>query len=123
MMHDKFEFREPLNIEPDGTYITAGQMQFYLNRPQGVKNFKAASKNFVEYYNICRVYNLISDIMEDEPESAIFYWNPIEEKISMAFPSEGAVAMNLSTIEPHRSDGEEVSEDDDDPWGLFINKT
>ena len=63
----------PVSKEPDGTYITVGQAQFFFNREDGVEKFRSGHSDFVEYYNLCRVYNMVSDIMEKEPEAAIMY--------------------------------------------------
>jgi hypothetical protein len=114
-MRDKFEFREPLGEEPDGTYITAGQMQFYLNRPHGAENFKQGTREFFEYYNICRTYNVITDLMDIDPTVAIFYWDSKKEQIAMAFPATGIVAEALSTIEEPCTFGTH-EDDEDEGW-------
>ena len=110
-----FDFNEPLNEEPDGTFITVGQMQFFLNRRNGKKLFKEGSDEFLEYYNLCRVYNLVSEIMKDEPEGAIMYWDPKKSIVSMGFPSKGTVALALSRMEP--SVMGLVDDEDDEGWG------
>ena len=98
-MKNNFSFREPLNEEPDGTYITIGQMQFFLNRRDGKKKFKSGSEDFMEYYNMCRVYNLISEIMEEDVDAAIMYWDPKKEIVSVGFPASGVVSTALSDID------------------------
>ena len=114
----EFDFNEPLNEEPDGTYITIGQMQFFLNRKNGKRLFKAGSSEFLEYYNLCRVYNLVSELMEDDPDSAIMYWDPKKDIVSMGFPSKGTVALALSGMEPSVM---ELMDDDDEEWGDGLN--
>ena len=114
-MHDKYDFQEPLNIEPDGTYITVGQMQFFLNRDDGKEKFKAAHSEFMEYYNICRVYNLVSDIMKEDEEAAIMYWDDNKKVVSMGFPTDGVVAKALGQFEPQ----EIYEQDEDDEYGLL----
>ena len=109
------EFNEPLNEEPDGTYITIGQMQFFLNRKNGKKLFQEGSEEFMEYYNLCRVYNLVSGIMKDESEAAIMYWDPKKRIVSMGFPSKGAVAVALSRMEPTVM-GLDLGDFDDEGW-------
>ncbi len=99
-MRDKFDFQEPLNEEPDGTYITCGQMQFYLNREYGQDSFSSGDEDFMEYYNLCRVYNVISDIMKTDSDAAIMYWDNRKETISMGFPTNGIVAATLATTKP-----------------------
>jgi hypothetical protein len=113
----EFEFNEPLNEEPDGTYITIGQMQFFLNRVNGRRLFKEGSEEFLEYYNLCRVYNLVSEIMEDDADSAIMYWDDKKGIVSMGFPSKGKVALALSGMEQSLM---EVDEDEEE-WGDGLN--
>ena len=120
MTHD---FDEPLNEEPDGTYITTVQMKFFLNNKDGVALYQERSEIFEEYYDICRVYNLVSDIMKEDPDSAIVYWDEDIEAVSIAFPAHGKVASSLAKIKPHRiEDSTGDDDDDDDPWGLLIDK-
>ena len=108
----EFDFNEPLNEEPDGTYITIGQMQFFLNRPDGKEKFKTGHEDFLEYYNLCRVYNLVSDIMKKEPKAAIMYWDDKQKIVSMGFPTDGTVAKALSGLEQSA-----MTEFDDDDEG------
>ena len=111
-MHDTFDFQEPLNEEPDGTYITCGQMQFFLNREHGQDSFSSGDEYFMEYYNLCRVYNTISDIMNTDPDAAIMYWDDKKEIVSMGFPTDGAVAKALAKTQPSvMYDCEEGEED------------
>ena len=112
------DFSEPLNEEPDGTYITLGQMQFFLNRTDGQEKFKKGHEEFFEYYNLCRVYNLVSDIMKEEPEAAIMYWDPKKDIVSMGFPTDGTVAKALSGIQ---ESGIYEEDDEDDEFGLFLD--
>jgi len=118
MMHNKYDFREPLGEEPDGTYITAGQMQFWLNRRKGVEMFKAADPAFLDYYNKCRVYNLIYDLMEEDEDSAIMYWDPKHDSVSVGFPSNGPIAYALSTMD--FAGAPDDYEDDEDSWSAGI---
>ena len=117
-MHDDlYSFDEPLNREPDGTYITAAQMKFFLNRKNGIDMYEKKSRSFVEYYDICRVYNLISGIMEKDESAAKLYWNEEEGSVSIAFPDEGKAARALDRIKPH-SVRTEIRDEDADPWGV-----
>ena len=118
-MRNKFDFGEPLNEEPDGTYITAGQMQFFLNREDGIEKFKTGHEEFLEFYNLCRVYNLVSNIMEIEPEAAIMYWDEKKQVVSMGFPTDGTVSKALSGISPQSILAEEDDDEDEDEFGLF----
>ena len=113
-MRDKFSFQEPLNEEPDGTYITAGQMQFFLNRDEGIEKFKGADPEFIDYYNLCRIYNLVSDLMKEDDECAIMYWDDKKSIVSMGFPTDGIVAKSLASVEPHVI--EDLGDDDDEGY-------
>jgi hypothetical protein len=116
-MYNKFGFREPLNKEPDGTYITVGQMQFWLNRSEGSEKFKVADAEFLDYYDKCRVYNLISDLMEENEEAAIMYWDPENESLAIGYPERGDVADALLTlIHANRSN----DDDGEDSWSAGI---
>ena len=113
-MMREYDSGEPLNLEPDGTYITIGQMQFYLNRPHGEKRFKTGHKDFLKYYNLCRIYNLVSEMMEDSEESAIMYWDSTKETVSLKFPNTGEVAVAISNLEF----AGEPDDYDGDSWSL-----
>ena len=89
----------PLSREPDGTYITVGQAQFFFNREDGKEKFENGHEDFFEYYNLCRVYNLVSDIMKKEPEAAIMYWDDKREIVSVGFPTQGTVAKALARMQ------------------------
>ena len=110
----KHNYNDPLNIEPDGTYITRCQMQFFLNRKEGEKKFKCGDPEFVEYYNICRVYNLVSEIMVDDEDAAIMYWDDKKGIVRMGFPTHGVVEKALEGVDPLVVD---INEDDDDDFG------
>jgi len=117
MTHD---FDEPLRVEPDGTYITTSQMRFFLCGKNGPQLYKERSDIFTEYYDICRVYNLVSEIMKECPDAAIMYWDEDIEAVSMAFPAHGKVAKALARIKPHYVENED--EEDNDPWGLLEDR-
>tara|TARA_R110002020_G_scaffold281534_4_gene497222 strand:- start:2473 stop:2826 length:354 start_codon:yes stop_codon:yes gene_type:complete len=117
-MRNKFDFRQPLAEEPDGTYITAGQMQFWLNRKEGKEMFSTAHPAFLSYYNKCRVYNLVYDLMEEDEGYAIMYWDSEKESISVGFPSKGPVAYALSTMS-FAGETDEY-EDGEDSWSAGL---
>ena len=119
-MRNKYSFREPLNEEPDGTYITAGQMQFWLNRSDGTKMFKEGNPEFFSYYNKCRIYNLVSDIMEYDEDSAIMYWDGTKEAVSIAFPADGEVAEHLSGIDLRTESIDDYDDDGEDSWSAGV---
>lgn len=91
---------EPLHEGPDGTYITVAQMQFFLNRKNSLKKFQEADEDFLEYFNLCRIYNLVSDIMDSDPDAAIMYWDDKKKVVSFGFPTDGKVGKKLGTMKP-----------------------
>ena len=116
-MYDNFSFQQPLHEEPDGTYITVGQLQFFLNRKDGEEKFKTSDAEFIEYYNLCRVYNVVSKIMEDDEDAAIMFWDEKKQLVSLGFPEDGEVASTLSKVEKHSTFHKK--EKDGDEFGLF----
>jgi len=119
-MRNKYEFQEPLNEEPDGTYITCGQMQFYLNRKDGEELFSSGSEDFIEYYNLCRMYNMITDIMKVDESAAIMYWDDKKEVVSLGFPTDGKVALALGSVRQSTTEDTDLGflgEDEDDDFG------
>jgi len=97
-MNKEFSFGEPLNEEPDGTYITVGQMKFFLLRKNGQRHLQLGSPQFLEYYNTCRIYNLISDIMEEDEDAAMMYWDHEKGRVSMGYPAIGKVSDALAHV-------------------------
>jgi len=116
-MHGKYDFREPLLIGEDGLYITAAQMQFFLNRKKGEKAFKEGSPEFLHYYKNCCLYNLVYDMMEDDPECGKMYWDEKTHSVALAFPMKGKVALQLATVASFFNEDED--EEDEDPFGIF----
>jgi len=111
-----------------GLYITVAQMGFFLNRKNGKKKFSSADAEFMDYYRNCCIYNLVYDMMEDNPECANLYWDSDHGAVSLSFPVKGSVARILSTIaEEHEtfsydkdtSTGVVWDDDDEDTYGIF----
>lgn len=119
-MRGKYEFREPLLVDEAGLYITAAQMQFFLNRKNGKKKFKAADAEFISYYKNCCLYNLVYDMMEKNESCAKMYWDENNQAVALAFPMRGRVAAALAEVAALfcGSDGENPDEDED-PFNLF----
>ena len=115
-----YDFNEPLNGEPDGSFISVGQMQFFLNRKDGKKLFESGSDEFWEYYNLCRIYNLVSEIMEFEPDSAMMYWDSKKGIVSMSYPSRGIVAASIAEMEPSVIGFEDI--DPDNNWASGLDE-
>lgn len=94
-MKNKFSFREPLSFDKNGLYITAGQMQFFLNTPGNEQKFSEGSDEFYDYYYKCGVYNLIWDMIEIDDDCAYMYWDEEEAAVAYKFPDNGEVAQEL----------------------------
>ena len=119
-MRGKYTFREPLLIDDEGLYITAAQMQFFLNRREAKKKFNGADPVFLSYYNNCRLYNFVYDMMEDDPKCARIYWDGEQETIGVAFPMRGKIAKQLASFQNWESlERRDEDEDGDDPFGIF----
>jgi hypothetical protein len=108
----EFDFREPLDTDEKGFYITTGQVQFYLNRNE---NADLEHPEFYKYYLNCCMYNAVYDMTEDDPNCAKIYWDDKLECVSVTFPVNGKVAKRVAQL---NSDDED-DDDDDDEFGLF----
>jgi len=113
-MRGKFTFREPLFTDEDGLYITAAQMQFFLNRRNGAKKLSRGDAEFFSFYTNCRTYNLIYDMMDKDPDCAKMYWDTDSDSVALSFPMQGKVAKTLSSIVRAEDD-----DDEGDIFGLF----
>jgi len=105
-------------MDDNGLYITCAQMQFFLNRNDGEKKFKAHDEEFMSYYKNCCLYNLVYDMMEDNPECAKMYWDSENGSVSLTFPVKGYVAQALAEVASVFAYDDE-DEDDDDIYGIF----
>lgn len=118
---DDVPYRDPLLVDEKGLYITKAQMTFFLNRRRGKTKFETASREFMDYYNHCRLYNLIYDMLEDDPECATFFWDGEKNRVAVSFTVDGSVAKALAKAEVFLS-SEDDDEDDDsegDEYNLF----
>jgi hypothetical protein len=120
-MRGKYEFREPLMMDEHGLYITVAQMHFFLNRPKGKAKFKTADAEFLSYYKNCCLYNLVYDMMEDNPKCAKVFWDSDAGCVSLSFPVRGHVAMALAQVSHiFKAEEEEYDDDEDeDIYGIF----
>ena len=78
----------------DGSYITVPQVKFFLNREAGKRKFMLAHDEFMGYLKICKVYNLVSDLLDQYPDDGFFYWDEDKECLSFAF-IEGSTISKL----------------------------
>lgn len=114
--NDYYDFREPLMMEDSGLYITIAQMQFFLNRRDGEKKFKDGHPDFMSYHKNCCLYNLVYDMMDDNPICAKMYWDPDSDSVSLSFPVKGNVALALAEV---AASIDPEDDDDDDIYGIF----
>jgi len=94
-MRKNYSFREPLGKDLNGLYITAAQMQFFLNRRDGGKKFILGDPQFFQYFYKCAIYNIVWDLMEKDPACATLYWSEEDETLGIKFPSDGAVVREF----------------------------
>mgnify|MGYP003628012676 FL=1 len=85
----------------DGSYITIPQIKFYLNREENAEKLSIilSSSPFRKYLKVCKVYNLISDLIDEYPEDGFFYWDEIKGCVSFAFKEESSIAMLLGALD------------------------
>lgn len=119
-MRGKFSFREPLHRDDDDLYITAGQLQFFLNRPNGEQKFRSGDVEFLVYLQECKMYNIVYDETEKNIEAATIFWNPETESINYEYPTEGTVMKRFDDSGILYDDLYIIEDDeDDDIYGLF----
>ena len=94
-MREKYSFREPLGKDLNGLYITAAQMQFFLNRRNGSEMFLNGDSEFFEYFYKCAVYNIVWDMLEQDPDCATLFWDDDQETVGIKFPMNGKVMKEL----------------------------
>ena len=78
----------------DGSYITVPQIKFFLNRKHGKRNFLLGGEDFLKYLKVCKIYNLVSDLLIQYPKDGFFYWDDEKGCVSFAFV-EGRTISNL----------------------------
>lgn len=113
------KFRKPLRIDEDGFYITEGQMQFFLNFSKGKYTNSLAlikSDAFMDYYENCIVYNIVYDMMEEDPDCAQMFWDEEKQEISFQFPEKGKVMKKIRSANVEFFD----VDDEEDEWGLGV---
>tara|TARA_R110002020_G_scaffold163895_6_gene350137 strand:+ start:431 stop:754 length:324 start_codon:yes stop_codon:yes gene_type:complete len=96
-MSKDYSFREPLGKDLNGLYITAAQMQFFLNRIDGDQKFLAGHPDFFEYFYKCAIYNIIWDLLDSDPSCASLFWDIDSESIGVKFPPNGTVMEELKS--------------------------
>mgnify|MGYP004460053087 FL=1 len=94
-MAKDYSFREPLGRDLNGLYITAAQMQFFLNRRDGSEKFVLGHPQFFEYFYKCAIYNIVWDLMEEDPACATLFWDSSEESVGIKFPPYGKVMTEM----------------------------
>jgi len=119
-MRGDYKFREPLSVDDAGLYITAAQMKFFLNRRKGKEKFNSGDSEFISYYKNCCLYNLVYDMMENNPACAKMYWDQNSKSVAVAFPMRGRVAYALAEVAASFGGFDREDPDaDEDPFSLF----
>ena len=82
----------------DGAYITVPQVKFFINREEGKRHFLQAHEYFIKYLKVCKVYNLVSDLLVQYPEDGFFYWDEEKGCVSFAFLEGKTIATLLDHL-------------------------
>lgn len=84
----------------DGSYITIPQIKFYLNRENDEEKLSSILSRdpFRKYLKVCKVYNLISDLVDEYPDDGFFYWDEIKGCVSFAFKEESSISELLDSL-------------------------
>lgn len=107
-------------MDDNGLYITVAQMNFFLNRPKGKIKLKVSDAEFLSYYKNCCLYNLVYDMMDDNPTCAKMFWDSDAGCISLSFPVRGNVALALAEVSHiFKSRDEDYEDEDEDTYGIF----
>jgi len=99
--------QEPIYVDKSGCYVTAAQLRFFLNRDGGRQSFISGSQEFKDYFEGCKVYNLVSDMMLRDPRCASMYWDEKMGSPVFTFPVNGEVARKFVRVGILSSRGEE----------------
>ena len=104
-------------MDEDGLYFSSAQLQFFLNRRDGPNKLSKGDSEFFSYYNNCRTYNLIYDMLDKDVDCAKMYWDSELVSMAFSFPMNGPVARVLAEIKTVVAD--EEGDDEEDTFGLF----
>ena len=118
-MKKKTGIYKPLYTDENGMYITVSQMECFLNRPRGQRLFEEGANEFFSYFRNCQNYNMISDMMLDDPECAEMYWDPVKRIVGFKFPENGSVARKFRSLEKLETNNREEEEEYEDYFGKF----
>ena len=100
-----------------GLYITVAQMEFFLNRKNAQELMDSASPEFMEYYQNCLLYNMVYDMMEEDPKTGDMYWDDTTQTVAFSFPLNGKISKALASISS--SIFEDYDDNDEDEYNLF----
>jgi hypothetical protein len=88
--------RDPILIEEEtGLYVTQGQLQFFLNRPNGEIKFEHETIEYQDWDMMCKVYNLVYDMSEEDPKAGCIYWDSVNQCVAFYFPKDGKIHNKL----------------------------
>ena len=107
------DFWNPIIMDDDGFYITKGQLDYYLLRGNGFKSIMKYFKNtidskysrdFGEYVETCKIYNVIRDITKDDPTASKMYWDTDDQAIKFTYPEGEAIDMVIRSMIGYEDD-------------------
>ena len=110
MFRRRTDFWKPLIMDGDGFYVTEGQLDFFLLRPNGYKYvidyFKDEDElsEFGSYIESCKIYNVIRDMSELNSESAKMYWDTKDRSMKFSYPENGTIDLMVRSIIEHEDD-------------------
>ena len=118
-------FRQPLRVDERGLYITEAQMMFFLNTQEDKREEVPVlellkTPEFLEYYENCVLYNVIWDMLEEDPTCGEMVWDHEIEEVSFQFPQGGKVYEKIMNTDVFGLWIDE-EEEDNDPWGLGLD--
>ena len=93
--NDFYDLSTPVLVDGSGLYMTVAQMRYWLTKENGKKLFSTGSNIFNDYYNSCRAYNLISDLLDEDPSCAYLYWDSTKGCPVFSFSKTGLVSKAL----------------------------
>ena len=91
-------YNDPIYYDKKGCYITTAQLRFFVNGPQGRSKFLSGDPEFTNYFYSCGAYNLVSDLMNKDPDCATLYWDEERKAPAFTFPAQGKVVKKFAEV-------------------------
>ena len=98
MKEEGTSFRKPAMLDSkNGTYVTAAQIRFFLNKKNAIEEIKSKSDAFAEFISFCKFYNYFWDVTEVFSDEGFMFWDHESETIAFQFPVRGKISKYLAT--------------------------